>query len=202
MTKDEAEKEAKESEDKWSEVARECLRFELTMQCSEHSENEECGWCADGGGKIYTKNGMEVISRIAQALREAVEPLEKMLETVAKYDFDEARRAGIKGLVSPSEARMDAMNRCNEMQDRIASLEKQCEASKFINKEAEAQLKTLTKEKDCYQTDMNTYYGRLKRYEDSMRKIYGHTQTHQGESLIILRIFREAKQALEGGDDE
>ena len=49
-------------------VAMICLGFSLTKQCPRHVEDEECAWCYDSGGKIFTAEGEKIVNKIRQAL--------------------------------------------------------------------------------------------------------------------------------------
>ena len=51
------------------EIARNCLGFKLTKMCPKHSDGEECEWCYNSAGKIYTRDGLVVISKICEALQ-------------------------------------------------------------------------------------------------------------------------------------
>ncbi len=61
-----------------------CLGFSLTKVCPRHSEDEECALC-DGTGKIYTCEGLGVISKFTQTLQKKQDEIERLKVELNQY---------------------------------------------------------------------------------------------------------------------
>lgn len=100
-----------------------CLGFSLTKVCPRHSEDEECALC-DGTGKIYTCEGLGVISKFTQTLQKKQDEIERLKKIIAGIDVKnpDAVDVMIDAMKEQKEYIQSLKNKLRDSEDEVERL--------------------------------------------------------------------------------